>query len=269
LKSLISPCLQLPISIGSAGWSIPKQSSADFPSAGGHLERYSQVLNACEINSSFYRPHKQETWERWANATPVDFRFSVKAARAITHEGKLSCTAQELSAFLHQVSLLRNKLGPILFQLPPSLKFEHAGIKAFLSSLRESHNGDVAFEPRHGSWFKDSAEELLNEFRIARVAADPACVPAASEPGGFSGLAYFRLHGSPRRYYSSYDQNLLNKLAVQIANLARGARVWCIFDNTASGSAIENAIQLSTDLVANYPFRKTGGNLPPANSRKT
>lgn len=242
--------MQFPIRVGCAGWSIPKQRSADFPSAGSHLERYSQVLNACEINSSFYRPHKQETWQRWANATPVGFRFSVKAPRSITHEGKLSCTAQELSAFLQQVSLLQDKLGPLLFQLPPSLEFHQAGVKAFLSLLRDSHNGDVAFEPRHGSWFNDSADELLNEFHIARVAADPACVAAASQPGGFSGLVYFRLHGSPRRYYSSYDENCLNTLAVQIADLARGVRVWCIFDNTASGSAIENAIHLSTDLVA-------------------
>lgn len=226
MKSLVSHCSRLPIRLGSAGWSIPKRANANFLSAGSHLERYSQRFNACEINSSFYRLHKDETWERWANATPAEFRFSVKAPRVITHEAKLGCSALELSGFLYQVSFLRDKLGPILFQLPPSLEFDHAMTRHFLSVLRDSYNGDVVFEPRHGSWFNDSGEALFQEFHIGRVAADPACVPVATRPGGISSLAYFRLHGSPRRYYSSYDEDFLDTLAARIDNLAVKAKVW-------------------------------------------
>jgi uncharacterized protein YecE (DUF72 family) len=233
------------VRIGCAGWSIPRQSAAKFGASGNHLERYGQVLNCSEINSSFYRPHKAETWERWARSVPADFRFSVKFPRAVTHEAKLDCSAALLRPFLQQAGLLGDKLGPLLLQLPPSLGFSRDRATSFLTLLREEFRGDVACEPRHGSWFHDSANELLKEFRVARVAADPACVPAASEPGGLESLAYFRLHGSPRRYYSAYSSELLETLATKLARLAQNGQVWCIFDNTASGAAIENALELT------------------------
>jgi uncharacterized protein YecE (DUF72 family) len=243
-KSLISS--REPIRVGSAGWSIPRQAADHFVSGGNHLERYSQEFNACEINSSFYRPHKKETWERWARSVPAEFRFSVKAPRIITHEAKLNCSAEVLSAFLEQINILREKLGPVLIQLPPSLEFDHACVRKFLSLLRKNYSGDVVWEPRHASWFDERGDDLLREFNVARVAADPACVPAASRPGGLASLAYFRLHGSPRRYFSAYSGDFLNMLAAQLANLVvAGARVWCVFDNTASGAAISNALELA------------------------
>lgn len=103
-------------------------------------------------------------------------------------------------------------------------------------------------EPRHASWFNTASNDLLNEFQIARVAADPACVPAAADPGGFSSLAYFRLHGAPRRYYSSYDADFLSALASKLEKLAEKMRVWCIFDNTASGAAMQNALDLKNRI---------------------
>ncbi len=212
------------------------------------MERYSQVFNSCEINSSFYRPHKKETWERWARSVPAGFRFSVKAPRTITHEAKLNCSCGMLSAFYQQINFLGDKLRPVLIQLPPSLEFDPAGTRKFLTMLRKSHSGDVVWEPRHESWFDEYADDLLKEFAIARVAADPACVPAAIRPGGLASLAYFRLHGSPRRYYSAYTNDFLNMLSAQLANLATRARVWCVFDNTASGAAIQNARELTAKL---------------------
>lgn len=237
-----------PIRAGTAGWNVPRQAVAQFASAKNHLARYSQVLNCCEINSSFYRPHKKETWERWADTVPAGFQFSVKAPRSITHEAKLNCSPEMLSTFLEQIKLLREKLGPVLVQLPPSLGFDYPSARSFLSLLRDYYSGNVAWEPRHASWFEKPAEVLLAEFQIARVAADPACVPAASLPGGFKGLAYFRLHGSPRRYFSPYSETFVNTLAAQLAVLHDRARVWCIFDNTGSGAAIQNALELTTKL---------------------
>jgi uncharacterized protein YecE (DUF72 family) len=104
------------------------------------------------------------------------------------------------------------------------------------------------WEPRHASWFSDEADHLLREFQIARVAADPACVPLAAQPGGYDSLVYFRLHGSPRRYYSSYDDSALNLLASQLSQFATKAEVWCTFDNTASGAAIANALDLMAKI---------------------
>jgi uncharacterized protein YecE (DUF72 family) len=237
-----------PARVGCAGWSIPKHAAAQFASVGSHLDRYSHVFNSCEINSSFYRPHKKETWERWAKSVPAEFRFSVKAPRTITHEAKLNCSSEVLSAFLEQIKFLGDKLGPILIQLPPSLEFDRARAGTFLPLLRQKYAGDVVWEPRHKSWFGNRVDDLMKEFHVARVAAEPACVPAAVRPGGWASLAYFRLHGSPRRYYSAYSDDFLDALCAQVKSLALSARVWCVFDNTASGAAIQNALALTTRL---------------------
>jgi uncharacterized protein YecE (DUF72 family) len=230
------------VRIGCAGWSIPREFMTHFPSEGSHLERYSQVFNCCEINSSFYRSHKKETWRKWADAVPGDFRFSVKAPKTLTHAGELKCDRKILSSFFSEISSLGHKLGPVLFQLPPRLRFESEKATKFLFIIRAHHSGEVVWEPRHPSWFNDPADDLLKHFKIARAAADPACVPAASVPGGTKGLVYFRLHGSPRRYYSSYDELFLDNIIPQIS---KAETPWCIFDNTALGSATGNALQLS------------------------
>lgn len=236
------------VHIGCAGWNIPRQSVAHFELEGTHLQRYSRTFNCCEINSSFYRPHKNSTWERWAASVPEDFRFSVKVPRTITHEAKLKCEPEDLTGFLTQVGFMGQKLGVLLVQLPPSCVFDYTIAKRFFALLRAQHAGDVALEARHGSWFDPKADDLLKEFRIAGVAADPSCVPAAGRPTGFEELVYFRLHGSPRRYYSSYSGEFLKAIARQIADLAGEARVWCIFDNTAAGFATSNALELNEEL---------------------
>ncbi len=239
------------LSIGCAGWSIPKEAIPSFPKEGSHLERYSQVLNCCEINSSFYRPHQPTTWSRWADSVPPGFQFSVKMPRTITHKAKLECNADLLLPFLQQISFLNKKRGPMLIQLPPSLALDNASVRRFFSLLRDHYAGEVVVEPRHRDWFDDRAESLLKEFQVARVAADPVCVPAAAHPAGLADLVYFRLHGSPRRYYSAYTNEFLDALVVKLLSLAStGARVWCIFDNTAFGSAMTNAVDLANKLAA-------------------
>jgi uncharacterized protein YecE (DUF72 family) len=232
------------IRIGCAGWNIPRQNAPDFDFKGTHLERYSRVFNCCEINSSFYRPHKDSTWERWSASVPADFRFSVKVPRAITHEGELKCKAEDLTAFLKPVRLLGQKLGVLLVLLPPRCVFDYRIAKRFFALLRELHDGDVVLEARNATWFDARADDLLKQFSIAGVAADPACVPAAGQPNGHKQVVYFRLHGSPRRYYSSYSREFLDAKATHLTEQARTARVWCIFDNTAAGFASSNALAL-------------------------
>jgi uncharacterized protein YecE (DUF72 family) len=236
------------VRVGCAGWNIPRSSAQLFPSGDSHLERYSQCLNCCEINSSFHRPHKPSTWERWAESVPTGFLFSVKAPKAITHDASLSCAPDVLSAFLKQIRYLGNKLGPILIQLPPSRSFDPVVAKEFLSLLREQHAGDVVLEPRHSTWFEQNADELLKQFRIARVAADPTYAPGGATPAGYAELVYYRLHGSPRRYYSSYSAEFLETLAARLMQLETGTQAWCIFDNTASGAAAPDALQLRRQL---------------------
>jgi uncharacterized protein YecE (DUF72 family) len=238
------------VRVGCAGWGIPKQASSHFIGTGSHLNRYSEFFSCCEINSSFYRAHKPETWERWASSVPAGFRFSVKLPKTITHESKLSSDFSVLSTFFQQINLLKDKLGPVLIQLPPSLEFDDARSKAFLSLLRGIYPGPVVLEPRHSSWFEDRVDNLLQDFRVARVAADPPFVPTAGMPGGHTSLVYFRLHGSPRKYYSDYSGDFLDRLAAQLKTFARTTEVWCVFDNTASGYAMENARQLISRIAA-------------------
>jgi uncharacterized protein YecE (DUF72 family) len=237
--------------VGCAGWAIPKVHAPQFPVSGSHLARYAQRFNAVEINSSFYRPHRRSTYERWAAAVPDDFAFAVKAPREITHALRLAQTEAVLDAFLAEVTGLGKKLGPVLFQLPPQLKFELRLASSFFANVRAHFQGDVVCEPRHKGWFTAQADNLLKEFQVGRVAADPAVVPAAARPGGRHGSVYFRLHGSPHMYYSEYDSAWLEQLAEQMSGAAgHDHACWCIFDNTAKGAATTNAFALKNRLAA-------------------
>ncbi|WP_262299510.1 DUF72 domain-containing protein [Microvirga sesbaniae] len=232
------------VRIGTAAWSIPKEHAAPFPATGTHLERYGAVFNAVEINSSFYRAHRPATYERWAASVPDGFRFAVKVPKAITHERRLEDVGDLLDRFLSEVNGLGPKLGPLLVQMPPSLRFQTGIADRFLDDLRSRAEGGIVCEPRHGSWFTPDVESLLIELRIARVAADPAPVPGADEPGGWRELSYYRLHGSPRIYYSAYSEDYLAGLAQVLArDTATGAQTWCIFDNTAAFAATDDAIK--------------------------
>jgi uncharacterized protein YecE (DUF72 family) len=233
-----------PLRVGTAGWSIPAAQADRFPEEGSHLERYSQRLPAVEINSSFYRPHRPSTYERWAASVSPSFRFAVKVPKDITHTRRLADAVEPLERFLEDVGRLGPKLGPLLIQLPPSLAFHPKVVADFLRGLRKSFAGDLACEPRHPSWFTDAVDEMLVAHRVARVAADPAPVPRAAEPGGWPALTYFRLHGSPRMYYSPYPRAYLDGLRSRLSNL--GGEVWCIFDNTAEGAATHDALMVAT-----------------------
>lgn len=229
------------IRLGCAGWSLPKESAAQFGAEGTHLERYASQFNAVEINSTFYKVHRQSTFSRWAQSVPDDFRFSVKVPKEITHHKKLGNSADALVAFLDDVQGLGNKLETYLVQLPPTLEFDSSIVSEFLTTFRAVSSCGIACEPRHKSWFSNRANTLLAKFAVARVAADPAVVPEAAEPGGGNQLVYYRLHGSPRKYYSSYNDGFLNALSQKLQLEAKSKSVWCIFDNTASGAATDNA----------------------------
>ncbi len=232
--------------LGTAGWSLPREQWPAFPAEGTHLQRYAGRFPAVEINSSFYRPHRPATYAKWAESVPAAFRFCVKLPKQITHERRLVACEEALERFLHECGHLGEKLGCLLVQLPPSLAYDAVSASAFFDALRARHDGPVALEPRHRSWL--DAESLLQQAQIARVAADPAPFAEAAEPGGWPGFRYYRLHGSPRIYHSSYGDDRLDSLAARLLAQPKDATSWCIFDNTASGAATANALALQSRL---------------------
>ena len=232
--------------VGVAGWNVSTQYAADIPQSGKSSERYAHCLNAVEINSSFNNSHRVGTYSRWAAATPVGFRFSVKAPRTITHERRLVGCDPLLEAFAAQIHGLGSKLGLVLVHLPPTLVFEQGIAEAFVASFRMRFFVPVAVEPRHPSWFTTETNTWLQKHRIVRVAADPPIARGGADPGGCREVRYCRCHGSPKIYFSNYDHAALITLRARLLeDAASGARSWCIFDNTASSAALGNALTLT------------------------
>ncbi len=228
--------------IGTAGWQVAK-TIGQAPAEGSHLERYAQLFNAVEINSVFYRPHLAKTFERWAATVPEDFRFSVKMHRGVTHERRLT-DVRPAQVFLDMVAALGEKLGPVLVQLPPSLAWS-AEREDFFSALRETYQGAVVLEARHPSWAAADVTKVLKETKISGVAADPPLIRDKVLPTGHPPLAYFRFHGTPRVYWSTYTDDFLSQRAEQITVLLKAGRtVWTIFDNSAAGAAAPDALRL-------------------------
>ncbi|WP_077444349.1 DUF72 domain-containing protein [Rhodanobacter sp. C05] len=241
----MQPTIQPLIYVGCAGWAVPKAFSETFPEDGSHLQRYAQVFNGVEINSSFYRSHQSTTYARWAASVPDDFRFAVKMPRSISHQARLSECGTELQRFLEEVHGLGAKLGCLLLQLPPSLKYSGSVALPFFEMLRRLHQGPVACEPRHASWFVRTVNRQLKDQGISRVAADPACLSAAAVPSGDPATQYLRLHGSPRVYYDSYPDTTLRRISLKLRRpVLHTGRRWCIFDNTALGHATSNALDM-------------------------
>ncbi|WP_182530138.1 DUF72 domain-containing protein [Dokdonella fugitiva] len=237
------------IRIGCAGWSIAAIHAGAFPGDGSHLERYARVFDAVEINSSFYKPHRPRTYAKWADAVPDEFRFAVKMPRVLSHEKRLRDCEGDLRSFLDAVLQLREKLGVLLLQLPPTLAFDARVALAFFDRMQASYRGAVACEPRHASWFTIDVESALRSRGIARVAADPARPPRAAVPGGDRRIEYARLHGSPRVYYDAYPRATLERIAARLMRPSLRTRErWCIFDNTALGHALTDALAVGARI---------------------
>jgi uncharacterized protein YecE (DUF72 family) len=212
------------------------------------LTRYSARLGAAEINTSFYRSHRSSTWAGWAQQTPEGFSFAVKGPRVVTHERRMQNAGPRLEAFRSEIAHLGERLGVVLFQLPPSLAFDPDIAQSFFEVWRGLYDGLTALEPRHASWLE--AEELLSRFQVARVAADPARTSAFAAPGGWRGFSYWRWHGSPKMYASPYAASALAGLAGDLLDAAARGPAWAIFDNTMWGWAAHDALALQAMVDA-------------------
>ena len=221
--------------IATASWSIPKKVADRFAQKGSGLSRYASVFNGVEINSTFYRRHKALTFARWAESVPDSFRFAVKIPKEITHTRGMKHIAKPFETFLEDIAPLGEKRGPLLCQLPPSLVFDADALETAFKTLRNADGGPMVIEVRHKSWAEAEALDLLKTYAIDRVLAGPALVWPADD--FHTPPKYVRLHGEPKIYYSAYTDDEIIAFSALLASDS-----WCVFDNTASGAAIENAL---------------------------
>ncbi len=227
--------------VATAAWSIPKTVAGRFPETGSGLARYAAVFSGVEVNSTFYRRHKPSTFVRWADSVPDSFRFAVKMPKEISHVRRLKGIEDAFRLFTEDISHLGPKLGPVLCQLPPSLAFDEDVTKQALDVMRSNHSGQIVIEVRHRSWASEAALSLLERHEVGRVLADSPLVWTAESFTHCS--PYVRLHGSPKIYYSSYSEDSIRAYTERL-----GEDSWCVFDNTASGAAIENALTMLSML---------------------
>lgn len=172
----------------------------------------------------------------------------MKLPKEITHERRLVACSDVLSRFFDQAEILGEKLAVLLIQLPPKLAFDAEIAASFFEDVRGRSAAQLVCEPRHQSWFTPEANGFLQDGDVARVAADPAISAEAAVPGGSARMSYWRLHGSPVIYRSSYAdrvEQIANRLR---ADSAAGRPVWCIFDNTASSAGGDDAWELMAAL---------------------
>lgn len=226
--------------LGTAGWQLPAPVRDRTPDKDSVLERYATLFNAVEVNSTFYKLPRPATAARWAASVPAGFRFAVKMPKAITHQRGTGDIAALLADFRVVLDAFGPKRGPVLVQLPPKQAFDVVA-EDLLWSIADHDLGPVVVEPRHRSW--SEADGLLRRLGFARVAADPSRFPGDQRPGGDQGLAYLRLHGSPRTYWSAYTTAQIDAWARTLADHPAPVK-WVVFDNTAQGAAAQNALEL-------------------------
>ncbi len=198
---------------------------------------------AVEINTSFYRLHSPQTYARWSALTPPQFRFAVKLPRQITHFSALH-DRETLHRFYESTLGLGEKLGVWLIQLPPRLEWEEQSVARFFEAVRHLYEGRLVCEPRHPSWFTDAAESLMETWQVTRAIANPAPHPRGQQLLPWSDTVYYRLHGSPQRYISAYSSEFLSHLAGEVRSYLGSKQVWVIFNNTARGAALINALEI-------------------------
>lgn len=236
------------IHIGTSGWSYPHWKGTFYPQqlpAGRMLEYYAQRFHSVEVNGVFYHLPKRRHLRDWYACTPDDFLFSIKASRYITHMKKLGDPRHTVPVLLDRVSLLADKLGPILFQLPPRWHFNEQRLADFLDSL--SGEFRYAFEFRDHSWLNARTLELLSRHAAAFCIYDLDGFLAPRQRT--TDFVYLRLHGPGAAYQGSYPvQTLAGWAGACTAWATRGHAVYCYFDNDQCGYAAHNAARLQAML---------------------
>jgi uncharacterized protein YecE (DUF72 family) len=234
--------------IGTSGWSYAHWKGRFYPtdiSSEEMLGFYCRYFQSVEINNTFYHLPDCATLEHWRDNTPADFVFSVKASRYITHMKKLTDPRKSLGVLLDRISVIGNKLGPILFQLPPKWRYNQERLSLFLDSLSKEFR--YAFEFRDHSWLNEQCYELLGRHGAAVCIYE---LDGFLSPHQVTGnFVYLRLHGPGGPYQGNYAPGTLSEWAKAISSWsARHTSVYCYFDNDEAGYAAKNAIELQEML---------------------
>lgn len=238
-----------PSRIGTSGWHYDHWRGPFYPEdlpPEEFLAHYAARLGAAEINYSFYQLPERETLRAWRDLTPADFVFAAKASRYITHMKKLKDPAGPLANFYGRVEALEDKLGPILFQLPPNWHFDAVRLRCFLDALSEQHRH--VFEFRDESWFCGEAYDALAAagaaFCIYEIAGRQSPRKVTAD------FAYVRLHGpADEAYHGRYERQALGGWAGALSAWQReGLDVYGFFDNDEAGYAAQNALELQEML---------------------
>lgn len=236
------------ILIGTSGWSYDHWRGVFYPEelpVARRLAYYAEKFQSVEINSSFYHLPRKKTLRQWRDAVPDGFVFSAKASRYVTHMKKLREPEKSLHTFLDRIGVLEDKLGPVLFQLPPNWRFNVQRLAAFLAEL--SSEFSYAFEFRDRSWLNDETYALLARHNAAFCIYD--LDGFLSPKKSTADFVYVRLHGPDGPYQGSYDTRALSGWAGAFsAWSAHDRRVYCYFDNDQAGYAARNAMSLSAML---------------------
>jgi uncharacterized protein YecE (DUF72 family) len=232
------------IHIGTSGWHYDHWRGPFYPedlTPGEFLGFYQQHFHTVEINNSFYRLPTEKALIAWREAVPPDFLFAVKGSRYITHMKKLQDPEKSLAPFMTRVPLLGERLGPILFQLPPRWRYNALRMRDFLAALPRGYR--YALELRDPTWLNQEACRLLQEHGAAFCIYELAGLVSLREVT--ADFVYIRLHGPGGAYQGSYDRETLAGWAKDIsAWAARGLEVFCYFDNDEAGYAAQNALEL-------------------------
>jgi uncharacterized protein YecE (DUF72 family) len=237
------------IFIGTSGWHYKHWLGPFYPQklpASRMLDFYLRHFDTVELNNSFYKLPNVETLEAWRKNTPGDFLFAVKGSRFITHNKKLKDPHHALENLLPRVEVLKKKLGPILFQLPPKWRSNEERLEEFLQALPRRHR--YTFEFREPTWFTPRILELLRRYRAAFCIYDIGGFHSPVEVT--TDFAYVRLHGPGNKYQGSYSNQVLQDWARWIRDWSpRLKAIYVYFDNDQAGYAAHNALTLK-QLVA-------------------
>jgi uncharacterized protein YecE (DUF72 family) len=249
------------MNIGTALWTIPNAEIKSFPIGGSHLERYSQVFNAVEINTSFSMEHLGKTYIKWAAMTPFDFKLSVKLNKRFTHGCDLIVSAMDLLSSLESISNLGEKWKVLVVEIPSTQNFNPERVEKIYKIIRSFFHGMVALEIRNLTWMNPVAINLMQEYAITKVCANPEKYPGTIGTPG----SYYRLHGNKKMGNLSYSESELVDLFNKVISTDNEA--WCIFTNTKMGYAITNALMMKAiekereKVIISDPFIKEDNQL--------
>ena len=233
--------------IGTSGWSYPHWEGVFYPPCLPQkkwLLYYSQFFDTVEINSSFYHLPRATTFSKWKESTPSGFIFSVKASRYITHIKKMKEVEEPLNRFYEVARELEDRLGPLLFQFPPQLKFNREIFSSFVELL--SSDFRYVFEFRNESFFAEEVYEILKEKDICLCFSDTPSFPYQEVVT--SSFIYLRLHGHGSLYTDFYSEEELKEWGAKIRFWLGERDVYCYFDNDYEGFAVKNAQRLKEIL---------------------